>query len=156
MERKELIEDIYALVNRVNQVKNKELHFQDLPTINMAALHLMEVIEKNPNDNASGLAELLGITKGALSQQVKKLEGKGLVERTYIDGNNKEVMFRLTDAGRKVHQAHEEIHSDLYGRMDELLGQYEEQEIEKLHQFLRGVERYMRCCVESKRKDESR
>ena len=65
----------YALANRVNQVKNKELHFQNLPIINMAALHLMEVIEKNPNDNASELAELLGITKAALSQQVKKLEG---------------------------------------------------------------------------------
>lgn len=151
MERKELIEDIYALANRVNQVKNKELHFQDLPTINMAALHLMEVIEENPNNNASELAELLGITKGALSQQVKKLEGKGLVQRSYVDGNNKEVMFRLTDMGKKVHQAHEGIHRDLYVQMDELLDKYGEQEVEQMHLFLRGVEKYMRCCVEGHR-----
>ena len=148
MERKELIEDIYALANRVNQVKNKELHFSDFPMINMAALHLMEVIEENPNNNASELAELLGITKGALSQQVKKMEMKGLVERSYVDGNNKEVMFQLTDTGRKVHQAHEKIHRDLYVQMDELLDKYDGAEIEKLHQFLRGVEKYMRCCVE--------
>ena len=147
MERKELIEDIYALTNRVNQVKNKELHFSDLPMINMAALHLMEVIEENPNNNASELAELLGITKGALSQQVKKIEMKGLVERSYVDGNNKEVMFQLTDTGRKVHQAHEEIYRTFYVQMDELLDQYDGTEIEKLHQFLHAVEKYMRCCV---------
>ena len=108
MERKELIEDIYALANRVKQVKNKELHFSDLPMINMAALHLMEVIEENPNNNASEFAELLGITKGALSQQVKKLEMKGLVERSY----NKEVMFQLTDGKNKVCRHEEDLVCD--------------------------------------------
>ena len=79
------------------------------------------------------------------------MEIKGLVKRSYVDGNKKEMMYCLTDMGKEVHQAHEGIHRDLYVQMDELLDRYDGAEIEKLHYFLRGVEKYMRCCVEGHR-----
>ncbi len=69
-------------------------------------IHMVVLISDHPGINITMIAAKLGITKGAVSQMIKKLEDKGLVQRYKSPDNRKEVMVRLTDSGRIANQNH--------------------------------------------------
>ncbi|AVP96994.1 MarR family transcriptional regulator [Ahniella affigens] len=50
----------------------------------------------------AALIEALGMTKGATSKVISRLEEKGLVERALADGRAREQSLRLTVAGKKL------------------------------------------------------
>jgi DNA-binding MarR family transcriptional regulator len=75
-------------------------------------IHTIQAIGRNPGINITTLAEYMGVTKGAVSQIIKKLNKKGLVRKNYADGNAKEVILELTDLGQIGFQNHEKFHMD--------------------------------------------
>lgn len=50
----------------------------------------------------AGLIDALGMTKGAASKIISKLESKDLVARDFVDGGAREQVLRLTSAGRRL------------------------------------------------------
>lgn len=54
----------------------------------------------------SHLAELLGLTRGALSARLAPIEEAGLITRTHETGDRRRVKVRLTDAGYAVFEQH--------------------------------------------------
>lgn len=74
-------------------------------------IHTIDIIARCPDSNITGLSEEMGVTKGAVSQTVNRLEKKGMVEKHHDQGNDKEIHVRLTKKGYKAHQGHEEFHN---------------------------------------------
>lgn len=54
--------------------------------------------ETSPSD----LAELVGLTRGAMSQRLSRLEGRGLVARRQEDADGRRVTVGLTGRGRET------------------------------------------------------
>ncbi|MFI6353897.1 MarR family winged helix-turn-helix transcriptional regulator [Streptomyces sp. NPDC050743] len=54
----------------------------------------------------SGLAEWLGLTRGALSARLGPIEEAGLITRTRESGDRRCVRVRLTEAGHAAFEAH--------------------------------------------------
>lgn len=54
----------------------------------------------------SHLAELLGLTRGALSARLAPIEEAGLITRTHETGDRRRVTVRLTDAGYAAFERH--------------------------------------------------
>jgi DNA-binding MarR family transcriptional regulator len=75
-------------------------------------IHTVQAIGRNPGINVTTLAERMGVTKGAISQTVKKLIKKGLVRKTHTPGNAKEVILELTNLGWTGFHNHEKFHMD--------------------------------------------
>ncbi len=75
-------------------------------------IHTIQAIGKNPGINITTLAEHMGVTKGAVSQTIKKLIKKGLVNKAYAPGNAKEVLPELTDLGWIGFNNHEKFHME--------------------------------------------
>ncbi len=71
-------------------------------------LHFLKAVREHPEANLSGLASILGVTRGAISQILARLEKKGLVARANL--NRKEYAIGLTPAGETVYREHEEFH----------------------------------------------
>jgi DNA-binding MarR family transcriptional regulator len=67
---------------------------------------LIDVIYNNPNINAGEYSNILGITKGALTQLMNKLIQKKLAFSYTKDGNKKEKYYTLTSLGEKARKAH--------------------------------------------------
>jgi DNA-binding MarR family transcriptional regulator len=63
-------------------------------------IHLMKAVDYNPNVNASGLARLLGVTKGAVSQTVSRLVQKGVIVKERDWSHNNELKISLTSCGK--------------------------------------------------------
>ncbi|MCD7857968.1 MAG: MarR family transcriptional regulator [Clostridiales bacterium] len=61
---------------------------------------VLRILTKYGEQTQHQLQERMGVQQGSLSELVKKLETKGLVTRTRAPQDRRQVLIRLTDAGR--------------------------------------------------------
>ncbi len=86
-----------------------EAAVRSLPTLSM---HLMAGIADGPV-SLVGLASKSGQLKGTVSKHVQRLVEAGLVSRSPIPGNRKEIELTLTADGQLVTEAHREMHDEM-------------------------------------------
>src|SRR5262245_56076808 len=98
---------------------------RSLPTL---SIHLMAGIADRPVSLASKSGQL----KGTVSKHVQRLVEAGLVTRSPIPGNRKEIELALTADGQLVTQAHREMHDEMAFGMRDFLSRYSNSELEVL------------------------
>jgi DNA-binding MarR family transcriptional regulator len=76
-------------------------------------LHTITVVARNNEVNMTQLADIMGVTKGAISQTINKLVHKGLILKTNIT-NRKEVNLTLSEKGRIVVKAQESFQKEIF------------------------------------------
>jgi len=89
----------------------------------------------------SELAARLDVTKGAVTQIVKRLEDKGFVERSPHPEDSRSIIVTLKEKGVIAYKAHEKVHLDFYRQLRAQLGRKEieifETAMEKLNEILK-------------------
>ena len=90
-----------------------------------SASRLLSVIYKHENETARELADRLGIRPPSLSEQLDKLEGKGLVVRVRDAEDARVIRVRLTDAGRHEVAEHNAGWEETRRMMDGILTEEE-------------------------------
>src|ERR1700722_363409 len=104
-----------------------------LPTLSM---HLLADIAEGPV-SVVGLAARSEQLKGTVSKHVQRLVEAGLVERTPIPGNRKEVILSLTADGKLVADVHQQMHGEMKRGVVEFLSRYNNAELAVLPRMLR-------------------
>lgn len=84
-----LAEHFMKVNNQISHIQKKPISFPNHMKLNTGAVHLIEAIGTYPSFNTTMLAELLGVTKGAISQQISNLEQKKLIQKLEINSNKK-------------------------------------------------------------------
>ncbi len=78
----------------------------------------------------------MGVTKGAISQVVKKLETKGIVRRYKKSSNDKEVFVELTKTGSDMYRKHQAINDETVKTLSKELGRYSDDKVDfRLNMF---------------------
>lgn len=93
---------------------------RDIPTL---AVHLLARIADGAV-NIVGLAAQSGQLKGTVSKHVQRLVDAGLVERSPVPGNRKEIRLSLTGDGRTVARVHRRMHDEMEDGLREFLLRY--------------------------------
>jgi len=90
----------YARNSRYEHTYNTPVKFTP------SEIHVLEYILEHEDhlENMAGVADVLGITKGALSKNVKKMQNKGLLEKYHTSDNQKNIIIRVTDYGKEVYE----------------------------------------------------
>jgi DNA-binding MarR family transcriptional regulator len=78
----------------------------------VSEIHAIHFIRNNPEINITQLAEFLGVTKGAISQTVKRLVSKRYIAK-YYGRNKKEVNLRLSDKGFIIYQGYQTFNKEM-------------------------------------------
>ncbi len=99
-------------------------------------IHLIHTIGNNPGINVTELAKKHSITKSAVSQAVKKLEKRNLIERYQSPENRKEILFKLTDDGKIGFEAHRDYHSRTEQVYIDGLARFTEEEAAGVHKLI--------------------
>lgn len=99
-------------------------------------IHTIQAIGRNPEINVTTLAEHMGVTKGAVSQIIKKLSKKGLVRKKRTSGNAKEVILELTELGWVGFHNHERFHMDTLDIAREYFGNQLENKLETINNVM--------------------
>lgn len=137
----------YALLGRFarlvklwQQVEKRPRRFGIDEDLHSSEIHMIESIGENNAVCVSDMARLLGVTKGAVSQTVKKLERKGLLTKYPDPGNSSRVMLELTAKGKIAFYAHVHWHETMDGGFKEYLTHLPQEKILFLDEFLNILE----------------
>jgi DNA-binding MarR family transcriptional regulator len=116
-------------------------------------IHTVQAIGKNPGINVTTLAAYFGVTKSAVSQTIGKLKKKGLVRKTYVPGNAKEVMLELTDLGLTGFRNHEQFHMQALAVAREYFGDRFEEKFETIEAVMTDLNAILDMYESRKKKD---
>ena len=99
---KELMDLFIRIVNKYNELEKIPLMHSPGLGLYHSERHMLDRVGDNPHMNMTELARASGVTKGAVSQIVKKLETKGVIRRYKKAANDKEVFIELTKTGERT------------------------------------------------------
>ena len=143
MEGSNLMQEIYAIGKRLEELK---IFHRAMPFNNTEMQMMREIIaakERGSRVISSGLAKLLGITRSAVSQMVKKLESKGVVRRVPDSRDKKIAYIELTDKARSIY---EESRARVNGLLERIVAKLGE---EKVEHFITGTNEFIDAFCEA-------
>ena len=107
--------------------------------IHMAEIHTIMAIQNNPGIHVGGLAECLGVTKGSVSELLRRLERKGLAYKEKDPLKMTRLNVFLTDKGKAANIRHMSFHSQLDGLVDEAMSTRTPEEVKSIVTFLAEI-----------------
>lgn len=102
MERKDIYITAYRLINKYNAKTKQPKTFGTAETVCGSEAQVLDVVAHEQPVTPSQIAALLGITKGAVSQTLAKLEKKAFIVRSPSSDGNGMVTIRLSQAGEEI------------------------------------------------------
>ncbi|WDV46353.1 MarR family transcriptional regulator [Clostridiaceae bacterium M8S5] len=122
--RKDVIEKYITLTEKILKNSNDARFYGTDVEIYRSEIHIINIIGNNSDMHISEIARKFGVTKGAISKTIKKLEKKGLVEKIIDVNNNTRTLVKLTEKGTIAYLAHEQYHNqydkDMYLYLESL------------------------------------
>ncbi|WP_431225261.1 MarR family winged helix-turn-helix transcriptional regulator [Serratia sp. L9] len=96
---------LFDLLERLNSLQRSWLRshesLENLPPVQLSALYYLARCNHYSN-TPMAVAEYLGLTKGTVSQSLKKLELNGMIVRTADEKDRRSVRLQLTDKSRSL------------------------------------------------------
>ncbi len=112
---------IGRLIFQLQRLERNPRTFDKAGTLTPSEIHAVDAIGEDGNVLMSQLAERLGVTKGAITQVIGRLEKKGLVYRTGHPEDSRAVLISLTERGVVAYRAHMELHYQFYQKLKKQL-----------------------------------
>ena len=128
-----LLEKLEQVITKMESMHTPSLSFGTGVLMHQKEIHTVQAIGRHSGMNITKLAELTGVTKGAVSQTIKKLVRKGLVQKTRLPGNDKEVVLELTNLGWTGFYNHEQFHMETLNLAREYYGDQLESKLESIN-----------------------
>ena len=140
----ELREAFIRIVAKYRILEKRPQDYGIGEVLHPSEIHAIEMIGKNPGINVTGLARSLGVTKGAASQLIKKIENKGLVSKYKDPKDDKTVLLGLTKLGKKAFDGHEIFHAKHDAVMMQLVSELPHDKVT----FLREISLKMEAALD--------
>ena len=140
---KQLLASFLRMVNKYNAMERHPVRYGTGPAFYHSERHLLDVFRDHPELNITALAERAGVTKGAISQAVAKLERKGAVERHKGSGDDKQVLVRLTPLGREITEHHQQVNEHTVNRLFHLIAERPQEQVDFLREVFAWIEGHL-------------
>lgn len=140
---KKLMEQFIRMVNKYNALKKHPISYGNKETFFHSERHMLDIFGDNPDNNVTELAQMIGVTKGAISQVVAKLEKKGAIRRFKDDGNAKEIRIELTAKGREIYRHHKRTNNETILHVQNVLKKYPDDRVESFMEMFQSLESYL-------------
>ena len=112
-------------------------------------IHLIELIGDNKNPSVTEIARLFGVTKGAISQRLKQLEQKGIIQKNVDPDNASRSIITLTSKGNVAYFAHKHWHETMDGGFKEYFDNLQPEKVAIIEEFLTKVEDFFKRMLSS-------
>lgn len=133
-------QSIMALAMKLDKAPKR---FGTDKNLSHAEIHLIEIIGDHPDLSVTEIASLIGVTKGAVSQGLKRLEIKGLSDKVQDPANLSRAMVTLTAKGKMAYWAHKHWHETMDGGFSNYLNTMDKKDLRVILGFLDRVEDFL-------------
>ena len=122
--------------------KKKILQYKEISLL-PSEVHLMLMVKNDRNTNATEIAKQLGLTKGAVSQTIARLERKDILRKTKDPYKKNELTLSLTDVGKKACKQCQSMQTSFIKANEAYLEKLSAKEKETILGFLQNAESIM-------------
>ena len=130
----------FRVASKISDIdKKSECELNNESYVN-AEMRVVKLIKEHEGVHVTRLAEMLGVTKGAVSQTALKLEKRGILTKEKDPDNQSRLMLTLTPKGEKLYYVHEAFHKELDDLISETLSGATEENRIFLKSFLDTLE----------------
>ena len=146
LEREDVYRHLERLFEQVAQsyvaLEKTPRHFGTNKLLHMGEINTIDAVGRFPDINITELARELEVTKGAVSQMVKKLEKKGCLVAMKKPGNDKEVALNLTKKGRVAYDYHQRHHAGIEMELRRMMERFNIETLADMRDMLEALGRY--------------
>ena len=139
----EIMGSFVRVINKFNRFEKVPMDFGVDEKLYPSEIHTIEAIGNYQGANVTELSEMLGITKGAVSQMILKLSGKQFVKKVKNPNNDKEIFLELTEKGRQAFNGHEKFHREMYMDFLQYLGNFSNKDFRNFKAILHKIEKHL-------------
>lgn len=138
------------------EILSKLKEDQSLRKYNHSELHIIAAIGDLEHPNVTLLAKYMGMTRGGICKNIKKLTQAGLISSYQTDGNAKNIYYRLTDIGKDIYEKHAEAHEAWIARDRKFMSGFSQEQLNQVKDFMRKYIRHIDERIkESEESDEN-
>jgi DNA-binding MarR family transcriptional regulator len=134
-----LISQIQAIINQLIFLERKRNFTFEGISLYPSEIHLMLETKGEQAVNATKIADKLGITKGAVSQTLARLEKKGIIEKVKDPNYKNELSIFLTPFGKRAYDQYQMMCDAINKHFYNTFSQYDEDEQEVIKRFLSDI-----------------
>ncbi len=138
-------QSIMALTQKLEKAPKK---FGTGQLLSHSEIHLIEIIGDNDDLSVTDIANALGITKGAVSQSLKRLEQKGFSFKETDPKNLSRSIVMLTAKGFTAFWAHRHWHETMDGGFLNYMEELSKEEIDIIVNFMEKVEDFLKRRIQ--------
>ena len=104
---KKIAGQVRRVINRLIFLEKRSVFKYGILRLYPSEIHLMQVLKETPDLNAGKIAQRLGISNGAVSQTLARLERKKIIIKTKDPALKNELTVTFTESGRTAIQGFE-------------------------------------------------
>lgn len=138
-----IVESFKRVARKWQKLEKQPRKFGTAIELHSSEIHLIEVIGENEGLSVTDIAGLLEVTKGAVSQTLKKLEAKKLTTKKEDPTNTSRALVELTARGWEAFNAHERWHEAMDGGFRSYFLGLDSDKIMFLKEFLKIFETFL-------------
>lgn len=138
-----------SIMKLANQLDKSPKQFGTDDLLAHGEIHLIEIIGDNEESSVTDIAKRMEVTKGAISQALKKLESKGYTSKSPDPSNLSRAIVHLTAKGQTAYWSHKDWHEKMDGGFAQYLESLNDDEISTITQFLIRVEVFLERRVKA-------
>lgn len=137
------------LVKLAAQLEKTPRRFGTDEPLSSREIHIIEASGDNGEIfSVTDLARLLGITKGAVSQNLKKMEKRELTTKIQDPQNNSRSIVKLTSKGKTAYYAHKHWHETMDGGFKAYFIELSEEKVDFMLDFIDKAEDFIKRAMQ--------
>ena len=139
----QIVEQLRRIARKKSELEKTPHEYGTGILMQHAEMYMVETLGQNEGLSVTRLAGIMQITKGAVSQTLKKLEGKGLVQKFPDPANASRTLLYLSPDGKRVLKAHQKWHRKVDGGFNEYLESLKGSDVLTIRNFLNRYEFFL-------------
>lgn len=140
----EIIYIFLQLIQKIKDMDKVSMNYGLNEPLYNAEIHTIVAIKESKGISITGLAKELGITKGAVSQIVNRLQKKGTVKKDQDPMNRSRLIIGLTNDGEIAYKYHEQYHEIYLDPLKKKFDNMDEISKQTIYNFLKDTNQYFK------------
>jgi DNA-binding MarR family transcriptional regulator len=136
---------------KYRRIEETPIRMDDGTTVYGSEMHLAVAIGDGRARTATDLCELFGVTRGAVSQAVNRLEEKGILRRKPSTEDAKKLLIELTAKGRRLNALHAKLHGDNAAAVAAAAEKYGPERLAIIEEFLADLGPLLDACIDGEK-----
>ncbi len=145
-----ILKKFRSIMDLAMELEQTPQKFGTQELLSQTEIHLIEIIGDIEGLSVTDISKYLGITKGAVSQSLKRLETKGFTLKETDPQNLSRAIVMLTAKGQTAYWAHKHWHETMDGGFIGYLENLDDASLKIIIEFMERSETFLSVMLKSR------